>query len=261
MAEAVIVEAVRSPVGKRNGALSGVHPGELSAQVLNGLVQIRSTTWRSSRTWSGVVCCRSGSRRWTSAAPRCSPRAGPSPCLGHGRPPARFEPAGAGLRCRRRDRRPRRPGRRGGGEGGGEGGGGGRRRRWCRVDVPYPDGLQLVDGGSQIPAALHDQLGTGRCNQGVGAEMIAEQWGCRGHPLDEFSLSSHEKAAAAQDPAPSRTRSSVIKDQDGNDGARRRRHPPRQPIDMLAKIKPAFKEDGVIPPATPARSPTVRPRC
>src|SRR3984893_7672638 len=38
MPEAVIVEAVRSPVGKRNGGLSGVHPGELSAQVLNGLV-------------------------------------------------------------------------------------------------------------------------------------------------------------------------------------------------------------------------------
>ena len=38
MAEAVIVEAVRSPVGKRNGGLSGVHPAELSAQVLNGLV-------------------------------------------------------------------------------------------------------------------------------------------------------------------------------------------------------------------------------
>ena len=30
MAEAVIVEAVRSPVGKRNGALSGIHPAELS---------------------------------------------------------------------------------------------------------------------------------------------------------------------------------------------------------------------------------------
>jgi hypothetical protein len=39
MAEAVIVEAVRSPIGKRNGGLSGVHPGELSAQVLNGLVE------------------------------------------------------------------------------------------------------------------------------------------------------------------------------------------------------------------------------
>ena len=38
MAEAVIVEAVRSPIGKRNGGLSGVHPAELSAQVLNALV-------------------------------------------------------------------------------------------------------------------------------------------------------------------------------------------------------------------------------
>src|SRR6202030_3500715 len=39
MAEAVIVEAVRSPVGKRNGGLSGVHAGELSAQGLNGLAE------------------------------------------------------------------------------------------------------------------------------------------------------------------------------------------------------------------------------
>ena len=39
MAEAVIVEAVRSPVGKRNGGLSGVHPVELSAQVLNELAE------------------------------------------------------------------------------------------------------------------------------------------------------------------------------------------------------------------------------
>src|SRR6516165_9303734 len=39
MPEAVIVEAVRSPVGKRNGGLSGVHSAELSAQVLNGLVE------------------------------------------------------------------------------------------------------------------------------------------------------------------------------------------------------------------------------
>src|SRR5246127_3378343 len=37
MAEAVIVEAVRSPIGKRNGGLSGVHAADLSAQVLNGL--------------------------------------------------------------------------------------------------------------------------------------------------------------------------------------------------------------------------------
>src|SRR6266705_5609376 len=37
MREAVIVEAVRTPVGKRNGGLSGVHPVELSAHVLKSL--------------------------------------------------------------------------------------------------------------------------------------------------------------------------------------------------------------------------------
>src|SRR5919197_1863993 len=38
MAEAYIVDAVRSPIGKRNGALSHVRGDELAAQVLNGLV-------------------------------------------------------------------------------------------------------------------------------------------------------------------------------------------------------------------------------
>ena len=36
-------------------------------------------------------------------------------------------------------------------------------------------------------------------NQGAGAEMIAEQWGFSRTQLDEFSLASHEKVAAAQD--------------------------------------------------------------
>ena len=34
-------------------------------------------------------------------------------------------------------------------------------------------------------------------NQGVGAEMIAKKWGLSRTQLDEFSASSHEKAAAA----------------------------------------------------------------
>ncbi len=36
-------------------------------------------------------------------------------------------------------------------------------------------------------------------NQGVGAEMIADQWKLSRTQLDEYSLASHEKAAAAQD--------------------------------------------------------------
>src|ERR1044071_6531322 len=38
MARALIVDAVRSPIGKRNGTLASVRADELAAQVLNGLV-------------------------------------------------------------------------------------------------------------------------------------------------------------------------------------------------------------------------------
>src|SRR3979409_1842805 len=39
MRETVIVEAVRTPVGKRNGGLSDVHSADLSAIVLNALME------------------------------------------------------------------------------------------------------------------------------------------------------------------------------------------------------------------------------
>ncbi len=39
MRDAVIVQAVRTPVGKRNGGLSGVQPADLSAHVLTALVE------------------------------------------------------------------------------------------------------------------------------------------------------------------------------------------------------------------------------
>lgn len=39
MAEAFIIDAVRTPVGRRGGALSGVHPADLGAHVIRGLVE------------------------------------------------------------------------------------------------------------------------------------------------------------------------------------------------------------------------------
>src|SRR5919201_14541 len=39
MRDALIVEAVRSPIGRRNGTLASVRADELAAQVLNGLVE------------------------------------------------------------------------------------------------------------------------------------------------------------------------------------------------------------------------------
>src|SRR6195256_271607 len=39
MSDAVIIDAVRTPGGKRNGVLSGWHPVDLAAEVLNALVR------------------------------------------------------------------------------------------------------------------------------------------------------------------------------------------------------------------------------
>ncbi|HLM16497.1 MAG TPA: 3-oxoadipyl-CoA thiolase, partial [Acidimicrobiia bacterium] len=39
MAEAYIVEAVRTPVGRRGGGLSQVHPADLGAHTLTALVE------------------------------------------------------------------------------------------------------------------------------------------------------------------------------------------------------------------------------
>ena len=39
MREVVIVEAVRTPMGRRAGVLSGIHPNNLGAMVLNEVVK------------------------------------------------------------------------------------------------------------------------------------------------------------------------------------------------------------------------------
>jgi len=39
MFEAVIIDGVRSPIGKRNGALSGIHPADLAGYVLRALTE------------------------------------------------------------------------------------------------------------------------------------------------------------------------------------------------------------------------------
>jgi acetyl-CoA acyltransferase len=83
-------------------------------------------------------------------------------------------------------------------------------------------------------------------NQGVGAEMIAERWGFGCTTLDVFSLAMHEKATAAKDSGAFDDQIVAIEDQDGNmvlkdEGIRR-----GTPIEKMAQLKPAFKEDCVI---------------
>ena len=52
MRDAVIVEAVRTPVGKRNGGLSGVHPADLSGvvaykRIVDGRNSLDPGKWRA----------------------------------------------------------------------------------------------------------------------------------------------------------------------------------------------------------------------
>ncbi|HEV3173554.1 MAG TPA: thiolase family protein, partial [Actinocrinis sp.] len=83
-------------------------------------------------------------------------------------------------------------------------------------------------------------------NQGIGAEMIAERWGLSRTQLDEYSLASHQKAAAAIDEGRFAGQIVPVKLDDGtvmdtDEGVRR-----GSTLEKLAQIKPAFKPDGVI---------------
>jgi acetyl-CoA acyltransferase len=93
----------------------------------------------------------------------------------------------------------------------------------------------------------------GLVSQGIGAEMIADQWGISREELDAFSVQSHQRAARAT--AEGRFENEItpvaIRDDEGHDtdelltsdeGIR-----PDSTVETLAKLKPAFKpEDGKI---------------
>jgi len=230
MAEAVIVEAVRSPIGKRNGGLSGVHAADLSAQVLNGLVEkagidpalVEDVIWGCVMQ-AGEQAMDIGRTALLAAGwPETVPGVTVDRQCGSSQQSIHFAAAGVvaghydvvvagGVESMSRT----------------------------------PMGASLADGGNPFSPgfkARYDRTP----NQGIGAEMIAEQWGFDRTTVDQFSLGSHDKAAAAQDSGAFDDQIVGIKDQDGNvvlkdEGIRR-----GTPIEKMAQLKPAFKEDGVI---------------
>ncbi|MDX1892556.1 thiolase family protein [Mycolicibacterium sp. 050158] len=230
MAEAVIVEAVRSPVGKRNGGLSGVHPGELSAQVLNGLVEragvdpalVDDVIWGCVMQAGEQALDIARTAVLAAGWPESVPGVTVDRQCGSSQQSVHFAAAGVvaghydvvvagGVESMSRT----------------------------------PMGSSLANGGHPYPDAFRARY-TQTPNQGVGAEMIAERWGFDRTALDQYSLGSHEKAAAAQDSGAFEDQIVAIKDADGNavlqdEGIRR-----GGTIEKMATIKPAFKEDGVI---------------
>ena len=99
--------------------------------------------------------------------------------------------------------------------------------------------------------ARYEPVG-GLKNQGIGAEMIADQWGSSRQDLDAFSAESHRRAAQAT--AEGRFEREIIpiyvRDENGeptselmtaDEGIR-----PDSSVETLANLKPAYKEDGKV---------------
>lgn len=227
---AVIVEAVRSAVGKRKGGLAGVHPADLSAAVLNGLVEragvdpavIEDVIW-GNVTQAGE---QAGDIARTAALSAGWPETVNGVTIdrqcGSSQQALSFAVA--------------------------------------VIESGYHD--VVVAGGvesmTRVPMGSHvspesspygekfmERYNGIAPNQGIGAEMIAERWGLGRTQLDEFAVASHEKAAAAQDAGffaghivPVATPDGLF---DTDQGIRR-----GSTVDGLAGLKTPFKEDGVV---------------
>jgi acetyl-CoA acyltransferase len=230
MRDAVIVAALRTPVGRRGGVLADVHPVDLGASVLGALAErtqldpslVEDVIW-GCVTQAGEQAVNVGRSTVLAAGwPEGVPATTVDRQCGSSQQAVHF--AAAGLVAGHYDVVV---------AGGVE--------SMSRT----PMGASLANGGHPYPEAFRSRY-TETPNQGTGAEMIAEQWGFDRIALDQYSLGSHEKAAAAQDSGAFDDQIVGIKDQDGNavlkdEGIRR-----GGTIESIGKIKPAFKEDGVI---------------
>ena len=216
MRDAVIVAAVRTPVGKRNGALAGVHPVDLSAHVLNALAEragLADPTEVDDVIWGCVS--QVGEQTFDIARnavlaagwPQSVPGVTVDRQCGSSQQSVHF--AAAGLVS-------------------------------GQYDVVVAGGVESM---SRVPMGSSIGAGPGKPrwappwrpsshgvapNQGVGAEMIAERWGLSRTQLDEYSVASHDKAAAAIDEGRFAGQITPVKLEDGTDRRHRRGRPSRR---------------------------------
>jgi acetyl-CoA acyltransferase len=229
MREAVIVEAVRTPVGKRNGGLSGVHAADLSAVVLGALAD---RTGLDPSTVDDVVWgCVSQVGDQSSNIGRFSvlaagwPESIPGTTVNRacGSSQQALDFAAQAVMSGQQDVVV---------AGGVE------------VMSRVPLGSARATGMPYGPKVLERYDGFS-FNQGISAEMIAEKWGLSRTRLDEYSARSHELAAAAQDRGAFTDQIVAVPTDGGtvtaDEGIRR-----GTTAEKLAALKPAFTEHGVI---------------
>ncbi|MEO9330463.1 thiolase family protein [Gordonia aurantiaca] len=226
MRDAVIVDAVRAPIGRRRGALSGIHPADLSAHVLEALVErtgidpaiVDDVVWgcvsQSSEQAGNIARTAILAAGWPESVP------GTTVTRACGSSQQAVSMAAAAVISGQQD----------------------------FVIAGGVESMSRVPMGSAAPNGEHqpatvlDRYGIDRFSQGLGAEEIAKKWGFDRTRLDEYSLRSHELAAAATDRGAFDGQLAPISGVlEGDEGIRR-----GGTLESLAKLKPAFAEDGVI---------------
>ena len=109
-----------------------------------------------------------------------------------------------------------------------------------RVGFRVNEGAQTTYGGA-FPPELYDHYAIG--SQGEGGEMLCDRWGLTREELDAFALRSHRRAQAAT-VSGAFAREIVPVDagdaiETADQGIR-----PETTLESLAALKPAFREDG-----------------
>jgi acetyl-CoA acyltransferase len=233
--DAVIVGAIRTPVGRRNGALAGVHPVDLSAMVLNGLTDWHGIdpTEIDDVIWGcvgqvGEQAINVGRNAVLAAGwPDSVPATTVDRQCGSSQQAVHF--AASGVIAGHYDLVV---------AGGVE--------MMSRI----PMGATLGEGlGSPLTQGILDRYGIPYFHQGLGAEAIAAQWSMTREQLDEFAVQSHQRAAAAIDSGafaaeilPVRVDGAAV-DVDG--GVR-----PDSSVEKLATLSPAFGPEGLVTAAS-----------
>src|SRR4051795_5897160 len=229
MRDAVIVEAVRTPVGKRNGGLSGIHSADLSALVLQALVErtgidpalVDDVVWGCVMQVGEQTFDIARTAVLSAGWPEGVPGTTVDRQCGSSQQAVHFAAAGVIS---------------------------------GQYDLAVAGGVEVmtrVPMGSSVGSNVGFPFGPKmlaryegqQINQGLGAEMVAEKWAFSRQQLDEFSLSSHERAAAAVDAGAFAGQYAVVPGTGltADEGIRR-----ETTLEKLGSLKPAFKEDGVI---------------